>query len=219
MRLKRPKRSARQRALVESAVAAYTQWRGECAAVRNAYRRWVGGPGRCSSSRPATPRGARRCFSPRPCGSAPRGEKHAVRESRWLWVDVDQPGQLRALWALLAERPCHMLVESGGSGGAHAYWKIAKPLAATRVVKATGELVEPIERANLRLVHRLGVGADGKPDVADPACAERSQVMRLAGTVNGKIRGRDPHGEDPARRTRAPLLSLGSVPVTRRTPR
>jgi hypothetical protein len=50
-----------------------------------------------------------------------------------------------------------MLVESGGSGGAHAYWKIAKPLAATRVVKATGE---PIERANLRLVHRLGVGAD-----------------------------------------------------------
>jgi hypothetical protein len=28
------------------------------------------------------------------------------------------------------------------------------------VVKATGELVEPIERANLRLVHRLGVGAD-----------------------------------------------------------
>ena len=44
-----------------------------------------------------------------------------------------------------------MLVESGGSDGAHAYWKIAKPLAAARAVKATGELVEPIERANLRL--------------------------------------------------------------------
>jgi hypothetical protein len=54
------------------------------------------------------------------------------------------------------------------------------------VVKATGELVEPIERANQRIVHRLGVGADGKPDVADPTCAERSRVMRLAGTVNGK---------------------------------
>ena len=52
-----------------------------------------------------------------------------------------------------------MLVESGGSGGAHAYLKIAKPLAATRVVKATGELVEPIERANLRLVHHLGVAS------------------------------------------------------------
>jgi hypothetical protein len=61
-----------------------------------------------------------------------------------------------------------MLVESGSSGGAHAYWKIAKPLAATRVVEATGELAEPIERANLRLVHRLGVGADGKPDVCRP---------------------------------------------------
>ena len=118
--------------------------------------------------------------------SEPRGEKHAVCASRWLWVDVDQPGQLHALWAFLAERPCHLLVESGGSGGAHAYWKIEEPLLATRVVKATGELVEPIERANMRIIHRLGVGADGKPDVADPACAERSRVMRLAGAVNGK---------------------------------
>jgi len=59
-------------------------------------------------------------------------------------------------------------------------------LPATRVVKPSGELVEPIERANLRIVHRLGVGEDGKPNVADPACAERSRVMRLAGTVNGK---------------------------------
>lgn len=41
MRLKWPRRSARQRALVEDAVAAYAQWRGECAAVGNAYRRWV----------------------------------------------------------------------------------------------------------------------------------------------------------------------------------
>lgn len=40
MRLKPIRRSARQRALVDAAVAAYTQWRGECAAVRNAYRMW-----------------------------------------------------------------------------------------------------------------------------------------------------------------------------------
>ena len=118
--------------------------------------------------------------------SAARGEKHAVSETRWLWVDVDQPGQLHALWAFLAERPCHLLIESGGSGGAHGYWKLAEPLPATRVVEATGELLEPIERANVRIIHRLGVGGDGKPNVADPACAERSRVMRLAGTVNGK---------------------------------
>ena len=47
------------------------------------------------------------------------------------------------------------------------------------MIEATGELVEPIERAHLRLIHHLGTGADGKPNVADPACAERSRVMRL----------------------------------------
>jgi hypothetical protein len=118
--------------------------------------------------------------------AAARGDKHAVSETRFLWVDVDQPGQLHALWAFLAERPCHLLLESGGSGGVHAYWRLAEPLPATRVIEATGELVEPIERAHLRLIHQLGTGADGKPNVADPACAERSRVMRLAGTINGK---------------------------------
>lgn len=115
-----------------------------------------------------------------------RGDKHAVSETRFLWVDIDHPRQLNALWAFLAERPCHLLVASGGSGGAHAYWKLAQPLQASHVDEATGEVSEPIERANLRLVHALGVGADGKPNVADPACAERSRVMRLAGTVNAK---------------------------------
>jgi hypothetical protein len=118
--------------------------------------------------------------------SAPRGEKQAVSETRFLWVDVDRPGQLHALWAFLAERPCHLLIESGGSGGCHAYFQLAEPLPATHIVQATGELVEPIERANLRIIHHLGVGEDGRPSVADPACAERSRVMRLAGSVNGK---------------------------------
>jgi hypothetical protein len=116
----------------------------------------------------------------------PGGEKGAVSASRWLWVDVDQPGQLHVLWGFLAERPCHLLVESGGSGGVHAYWQLAQPLPATLLIKATGEVVEPIERANLRIVHALGADPDGKPNVADPACAERSRVMRLAGTINGK---------------------------------
>jgi hypothetical protein len=118
--------------------------------------------------------------------TAPRGEKQAVIASRWLWVDVDQPEQLPALWAFLAERPCHLLVETAGSGGVHAYWLLAQPLPATGVNRPTGELVEPIELANLRIVHHLGTGADGTPTVADPACAERSRVMRLAGTINGK---------------------------------
>jgi hypothetical protein len=117
--------------------------------------------------------------------TAARGDKHAVSETRFLWVDVDEPDGLPALWAFLAERPCHLLVESS-SGHAHAYWKLEEPLSATRVIGSTGELVEPIERAHLRLIHHLGIGPDGKPNVADPACAERSRVLRLAGSVNGK---------------------------------
>ena len=116
----------------------------------------------------------------------PRGEKAAVTATRFLWVDVDQPGQLHALWAFLAERPCHMLLETAGSGGVHAYWKLDQPLPATGISRETGELVEPIERAHLRLIHHLGTDEHAKPNVADPACAERSRVMRLAGTVNGK---------------------------------
>jgi hypothetical protein len=79
--------------------------------------------------------------------AAARGEKQAVSASSFLWVDVDQPGQLQALWAFLAERPCHLLIESGGSGGVHAYWRLAEPLPATKTSARTGELVEPIELA------------------------------------------------------------------------
>ena len=61
-----------------------------------------------------------------------RGSKDAVAASRFLWVDVDRPGQLPALWAFLAERPCHLLIESGGSGGVHAYWKLSAPLPAVQ---------------------------------------------------------------------------------------
>jgi hypothetical protein len=135
----------------------------------------------------------RACAGPREeafVGVAPRtrrrGDKHAIAHSRFLWVDVDEPGELPALWALLAERPCHLLIESGGSGGAHAYWKLAEPLAATQLEPRTGEVVEPIERANLRLIHELGVDGYGRPCVADVACKERARVMRLAGTVNYK---------------------------------
>ena len=115
----------------------------------------------------------------------PRGDRHAVSHTRALWVDVDQPGQLQHLWAFLAERPCHLLVESG-SGGVHAYWRLDQPLAATRLIERTGELLEPIEQAHRRIIHHLGVDRTGKPNVADPQVKDRSRVMRLSGTVNRK---------------------------------
>jgi hypothetical protein len=117
---------------------------------------------------------------------AARGAKDAVAHTRWLWVDVDQPGQLPALWAFLADQPCHLLIETGGSGGAHAYWQLDQPLEATHRVTETGELLEPIERAHLRIIHHLGTDPAGKPNVADSQCKDRSRVMRLAGTINHK---------------------------------
>jgi hypothetical protein len=108
-----------------------------------------------------------------------------VGETGLLWVDVDEPAQLPALWACLAERPCHLLIESS-PGHAHAYCTLDQPLPETRVIEATGELVERIERAHLRLIHHLGTDPQEKPNVADPACAGRSRVLRLAGTVHGK---------------------------------
>jgi hypothetical protein len=119
--------------------------------------------------------------------TAPSGDKDAVSCSRWLWVDIDHAGQLHRLWGFLAERPCHLLVQTGGSGGAHAYWKLTQPLPATHT-NSRGEVVEPIERAHLRLIHHLGTDQDGKPNVADPAVKDRSRVLRLAGTVNYKTR-------------------------------
>ena len=118
--------------------------------------------------------------------SQPRPDRHAVSHTHTLWVDVDRPEELPRLWAFLAERPCHLLAASGGSGGAHAYWRLREPLDATRVREGTGELVEPIERAHLRIIHHLGVDENGKPNVGDTQCAERSRVMRLVGTINNK---------------------------------
>jgi hypothetical protein len=110
----------------------------------------------------------------------PRGSKDAVTESRWLWVDIDRPDRLGTLWDFLAERPCHLLVESAGSGGVHAYFRLDRPLRARVFDRDTRELREPIEQANMRIIHALG------EDVADPQCRERSRVLRLAGTINHK---------------------------------
>jgi hypothetical protein len=67
---------------------------------------------------------------------------------------------------LLPARP--HLVTLSGSGGAHGYWRIEQTLAA-----------EWIERANVRLIHHLGDGADY-------ASFDRNRFMRVPGTRNYK---------------------------------
>lgn len=125
--------------------------------------------------------------------SAPAGTKAAVASTRWLWLDVDLPAALPKLYDLLRERPPHLRVESAGSGGEHAYWKLDRPLPARHVDERTGEVQEWIERAHLRLVRRVGTWAevDGRRKLlgADQACVDRGRLMRLSGTVNYK-RGR-----------------------------
>lgn len=62
----------------------------------------------------------------------------------------------------------------------HCYWRLREPLPASD---------EAIERAHERLIYALGYEWDNGwpvPGVADGACKDRSRVMRLAGTVNGK---------------------------------
>ena len=54
----------------------------------------------------------------------------------------DKPGELPALWGLLVERPCHLLVESAGSGGMHAYWQLAEALPGTDVALEHSRLPE-----------------------------------------------------------------------------
>ncbi|MDW5592995.1 hypothetical protein VSS74_01510 [Conexibacter stalactiti] len=125
--------------------------------------------------------------------SEPSGGKAAVASTSWLWLDVDLPEALPRLYELLLERPPHLRVESAGSGGEHAYWKLDRPLPARMVDPRTGEVQEWIERAHLRLVRRVGRWAEvgGRPKLlgADQACVDRGRLMRLSGTVNYK-RGR-----------------------------
>jgi hypothetical protein len=107
----------------------------------------------------------------------PEPGKGAVERSSWLWVEIDRPGELGRLWAFLAERPCQLIVESAGSGGVHAYWRLSEPLPALTLKAETGEVCEWIERANRRLAAALG---------ADPVSVNRDRLLRLAGTVNHK---------------------------------
>ena len=146
----------------------------------------VTGWSHCWRSPRGTPTPARRCSSPRPFGRRARGDKHAVSETRFLWVDVDRPDGLPRAMGVPRRAPLPPARREQRRSRARLLEARPSRCRPPVSIESTGELVEPIERAHLRLIHHLGTGADGKPNVADPACAERSRVMRLAGSVNGK---------------------------------
>ncbi|HEX4344682.1 MAG TPA: hypothetical protein VHZ31_03880 [Solirubrobacteraceae bacterium] len=126
------------------------------------------------------------CIAPAVRGQRAAAKAH-VAHTHWLWIDVDGRDGLPAVRQLLRRRPAHLVVESAGSGGVHCYWRLRTPLTAD----AGGG--DAIEHAHERLIYALGYEwRDGAavPTVADRACKDRSRVMRLAGTVNGKTGNR-----------------------------
>lgn len=102
------------------------------------------------------------------CGPLPRGAalpgSAGVTGGRVLWVDLDDAEGLARL-AVFSPRPC-LVVASGGSGGAHAYWRLTR--------RMPGRL---LEAANAALAREL---------IGDPAVRDRGRLMRVPGTINGK---------------------------------
>ena len=93
------------------------------------------------------------------------GRAGGIQPARVCWVDIDDPSALDALRGF-GRRP-HLVVYSG-SGGAHAYWRLAGAIAP-----------EQLEAVNRKLAHHLG---------GDGGSIDRARIMRLPGTTNHKVR-------------------------------
>ena len=92
-----------------------------------------------------------------------RGVNEAVAEAACAWIDIDDHEQLDELRGF-ARRP-HLVIASG-SGGRHAYWRLARPAGP-----------DQIARVNRMLCERLG---------ADRQSTNPARLMRLPGSVNWK---------------------------------
>jgi hypothetical protein len=86
------------------------------------------------------------------------GKAGGILPARCAWVDIDEPANVDRLRAF-APRP-HLVVYSG-SGGAHAFWRLAVALSA-----------QEVEAVNRKLAHHLG---------ADLGSTDRARIMRLPG--------------------------------------
>jgi hypothetical protein len=94
----------------------------------------------------------------------PDPSQDSVAGGAVVWVDVDEPEKLSRLRAF---RPRPMLVViSGGSGGAHAYWRLASYVPGDR-----------LESINRRIASEVG---------GDRQSTNRGRLMRVPGSLNYK---------------------------------
>jgi len=91
------------------------------------------------------------------------GKAGDVLPARVAWVDIDEPAAMEALRRF---RPLPHLVVYSGSGGAHAYWRLAQAIEG-----------DQLEATNRKLAHHLG---------GDLGCTDRARIMRVAGSHNHK---------------------------------
>jgi hypothetical protein len=91
------------------------------------------------------------------------GRAGGVLPATVAWVDIDERTNLDRVRAF-PHRPS--LVVYSGSGGAHAYWKLARPLPP-----------EEVEAANRKLASALG---------GDLSSTDSPRIMRVPGSVNHK---------------------------------
>jgi hypothetical protein len=92
------------------------------------------------------------------------GGRDAVTNSHLAFTEIDHPDALERLARF--DRPPSMIVNSGTTGHAHAYFLLRAPATPTEV-----------EQANRRLAHRLG---------GDPASVDAARILRPAGTLSHK---------------------------------
>jgi hypothetical protein len=102
------------------------------------------------------------------CGAVLRtrhaGGRDAVADSHLVWVEIDRDDALQRLDAFAS--PASMIIRSGTSGHAHAYWQLRRPIS-----------VEHLEAANRRLACHLG---------GDPVSTDAARILRPCGTLNHK---------------------------------
>ncbi len=92
------------------------------------------------------------------------GDRTAIEGCRLAFVEIDAPDARERLEAFA--HPPTMLVASGTPAHLHAYWRLTAPVGSLE-----------LERANRRLVHRLG---------GDPACVDAARILRPPQTLNHK---------------------------------